>query len=91
MIGAGAAFIYVYDGAVVTGEGAAATRIKRGELAVLSPGEVLSLDADPQVSARLLLLAARPLNEPVVRHGPFVMNSEAEIHQAIEDFQAGRL
>jgi hypothetical protein len=41
--------------------------------------------------ARALLLAARPLGEPVVQYGPFVMNTRAEIEQAVEDFRSGRL
>jgi redox-sensitive bicupin YhaK (pirin superfamily) len=40
--------------------------------------------------ARFLVIAGRPLGEPVVHHGPFVMNTREEILQAIEDFQAGR-
>ena len=41
--------------------------------------------------AQFLLLAAAPIGEPVVRYGPFVMNSEAEIAQAIDDFRRGRM
>ena len=41
--------------------------------------------------AKVLLIAGQPLNEPIVQHGPFVMNSAQEIHQALSDFRAGRL
>ena len=43
------------------------------------------------VGARVLLLAGRPLNEPIVQYGPFVMNSNEEIFQAVEDFRRGAL
>ena len=85
-----AAFVYVYDGTARVGEGAAATQINRGDLAVLSPGDTIVIAAESASATRLLLLAAKPLGEPISRHGPFVMNSDAEIHQAIDDFRAGR-
>jgi redox-sensitive bicupin YhaK (pirin superfamily) len=47
----------------------------------------LTADAD----ARVIVLAAKPIGEPVVQYGPFVMNSVAEIEQAIRDYQAGTL
>jgi redox-sensitive bicupin YhaK (pirin superfamily) len=59
------------------------------ELAVLSEGACLRLatGADP---GSALLVAARPLREPVAKYGPFVMNTPQEIHTAIADFRAGR-
>ena len=63
--------------------------MKSHQAGILGAGEVLHLQADQPV--RLLLLAARPLAEPVVQYGPFVMNTSAEIEQAIRDYQTGRL
>lgn len=64
-------------------------QLKSHQAGILGAGEVLHLQADQPV--RLLLLAARPLAEPVVQYGPFVMNTSAEIEQAIRDYQTGRL
>ncbi len=58
--------------------------------AILGDGDVAGFEAGPQ-GARFLLLAGRPLNEPIVQYGPFVMNTAAEIEQAILDYQTGRL
>jgi quercetin 2,3-dioxygenase len=82
------AFAYVYQGDAQIG--AASTAIARGELALLTQGATLPVTAGA-AGARLIVVAARPLNEPVARYGPFVMNTPDEIRQAFEDYQAGRL
>src|SRR5579883_2611438 len=82
------AFAYVFEGAAKVGS--AGTTVPKGTLAVLGAGETLDLRTDAG-DARLLLVAGKPLGEPVARYGPFVMNTEAEIHQSVRDFQAGRL
>ena len=51
-------------------------------------GSAVSIEANNEAS--LLLLSGEPIDEPVVGHGPFVMNTAAEIHQAIADFNSGR-
>jgi hypothetical protein len=82
------AFAYVYRGDAKIG--AASTAIARGELALLTQGASLPVAAG-DAGARLIVVAARPLNEPVARYGPFVMNTPDEIRQAFADYQAGRL
>ena len=78
-----AGFVYAYEGAVEVGGQPVATR----QLGVLD-GEVVSLHATS--AARLLLIAGRPLREPVARYGPFVMNTREQLQQAFADFQAGK-
>jgi hypothetical protein len=77
---------YVFEGAATVG----GRRVAKGELAILGDGDALALAAAAG-AARLLVLGARPLREPVVHYGPFVMNTRAEIEQAVRDFQSGRL
>ncbi|MET0002764.1 MAG: pirin-like C-terminal cupin domain-containing protein [Candidatus Thiodiazotropha sp.] len=57
-------------------------------MAVLDQGDSVEITA--QEPSRLLLVAGQPLHEPIARRGPFVMNSEAELQQAFNDYQEGR-
>jgi redox-sensitive bicupin YhaK (pirin superfamily) len=81
------AFVYVFEGTARIG--AARTPVAAGQLAVLGDGDGVTLRSDG--GARMLCLAGQPIGEPVARYGPFVMNTEAELRQAIEDYQSGRL
>ncbi len=83
------AFVYVYEGGISIGEGEDARRVERHDLGVLGGGERLSMQTDAH-NSRLILVAGRPLREPVARHGPFVMNTRQELMQAFADFQEGR-
>src|SRR5579872_5545741 len=88
------AFLYVYEGSVRVGSGEAAATVSTHELAVLADGESVQLvgrepPQDGRVS-RAILVAGRPLREPVAKHGPFVMNTREQLMQAFEDYQAGR-
>jgi quercetin 2,3-dioxygenase len=84
------AFAYAYEGAAQVGEGEDARDLPRQAAGVLSPGERVVLGAGAD-GARLILLAGRPIREPVVQYGPFVMNTREEIEQAITDYQRGEL
>ena len=81
------AFAYPFEGSARIGAGA--QLVERGQLAVLSLGDSVTIEGGPN-GGRLILVAGRPLREPVAKYGPFVMNTPDEIHQAIADYQAGR-
>ena len=83
------AFAYVYEGSARLGDGQAAATVQARELAVLGEGEVVQVEGR-EAGTRLILVAGQPLREPVARYGPFVMNTQAELRQAFEDYQAGR-
>ena len=86
------AFVYVYRGQLEIDGGAARTRVPRERMAVLANApdrDGVRLQAGAE-GARALLIAGRPLNEPIAQYGPFVMNKQAEIFQAVEDFRAGK-
>lgn len=82
------AFLYVYRGALKVG----------GETVPVRTMAILANDADSDgvtieatTETRALLIAGRPLGEPIAQYGPFVMNTEQEIYQAVADYRAGRL
>ena len=82
------AFVYVYRGGldVVQGDNATAVPVKR--MAVLTnSGDGLVLRA--QANTRAVLIAGKPLHEPIAQYGPFVMNTREELVQAVDDFRAG--
>ncbi len=83
------AFVYVYRGSVDI----AGTAVSSPLMAILAQrddadGVVLQAGGEP---TRALLLAGRPLREPIAQYGPFVMNTQAQISEAVEDFRTGRL
>ena len=82
------AFIYVYRGEVDVLQGELATAVPIKRMAVLrNEGDGLVLRAS--ANARVILIAGRPLHEPIAQYGPFVMNTREELVQAVDDFRAG--
>ena len=85
------AFIYPYEGRVEVGPSGSARTLNSQSAGVLtSGGDRIEVTAGPE-GARFLVLAGRPLREPIVQYGPFVMNTRQEIEQAVRDFQSGAL
>jgi len=82
-------FAYVFEGEAHIGEDESAQRLHAHELGILGGGPDVHLRAT-QTPARLILVAGRPLREPIARHGPFVMNTREQIMQAFVDYQQGR-
>jgi redox-sensitive bicupin YhaK (pirin superfamily) len=81
------AFAYVFEGNARIG--AEAQLVERGQLAVLSLGDAVTVEGGPK-GGRLILVAGRPLREPVAKYGPFVMNTPAEIQRAFQDYRETR-
>jgi redox-sensitive bicupin YhaK (pirin superfamily) len=84
------AFLYAYEGSAGIGAAGAESPLPHRAAGVLSDGDAVRVQAGPE-GVRFLLLAARPLHEPVVQYGPFVMNTREEIEQAVADYRDGRL
>ncbi len=81
------AFVYVYRGALAIGGQA----LPAQRMAILkNEGDGVVLAAAGEAPARALLVAGRPLGEPIVQYGPFVMNTQQQIVDAVEDYRAGR-
>ena len=79
-------FVYVFEGDATM----AGTALPQHTFALLGDGDQLELTAGAQ-GARFIVVAGKPVDEPIVQYGPFVMNTQEEIHQAFTDYRAGTL
>ena len=84
------AFVFVHSGEIEIGSPARPTLVKEGSIAILDGGSRIRLRANSRRSVALIA-AGRPLHEPIVRRGPFVMNTAAEIEKAFDDYRRGTL
>ena len=80
------ALIYAYEGSLLV-EG---KQLPAQQAGILSSGDYVDIKAGSE-DVRMVLIAGKPLGEPVVQYGPFVMNTKAEIEQALDDYRRGRL
>jgi len=90
--GAYSTFAYVVDGEGLFG--AESERVLDGQMVLFAQdGDEVRIEnpADAKATLEVLLIAGVPLNEPISRYGPFVMNTESEIRQAMEDYRLGRM
>ncbi len=84
------AFVYPYEGEIAVGASGSARTVETRSAGLLSEGDRIEVTAGAEGS-RFLVLAGRPLREPIVQYGPFVMNTREEIEQAVKDYQSGTL
>ena len=82
------AFVYVYRGEVTV----AGTRVPAQRMAILANApDADGVVVEASTDARALLIAGRPLNEPIAQYGPFVMNTQQQLYEALQDYRDGRL
>ena len=77
--------LYVHTGEIHTEQGGP---VKAGSLLILEPGS--DIEFNSQTGAGVLILVGSPLKQPIAHMGPFVMTTQAELHQAVQDYQQGK-
>ena len=84
------AFVFILEGKAMFGPESNETKGLAHHTSILSQGDSLRFSNKSKSRVHFLLLGGKPLNEPIVQHGPFVMNNQEEIQQAIKDYQLGK-